>query len=113
MEKPFLMWVKSVVHSSPLPQDKSMVTRGGIRRALGDITGQQSNVVKVGCLLQACTYFLPHLECLVFSCLQVVVQGQGKARVTRQASRRLVTLPKAMEEEPMEVEAVGRQAADR
>ena len=27
-----------------------MVTRGGIRRALGDITGQQSNVVKVGCL---------------------------------------------------------------
>ena len=45
--------------------------------------------------------------------MQVVVQGQGKARVTRQASRRLVTLPKAMEEEPMEVEAVARQAADR
>jgi len=72
-----------------MTKDKTMVTRGGIRRALGDITGQQSNVVKV------------------------VVQGQGKARVTRQASRRLVTLPKAMEEEPMEVEAVARQAADR
>ena len=50
------------------------------------------------------------------------MQGQAKARVTRQASRRLLALPKAMEEEelpkaleeePMEVEAVARQAADR
>ena len=33
----------------PLPQDKTMVTRGGSRRALGDITRQQSNIVKVNC----------------------------------------------------------------
>ena len=44
---------------------------------------------------------------------QVVGQAQGKARVTRQASRRLVSLPKAAEEEPMEVEAEARPVNDR
>ena len=50
------------------------------------------------------------------------MQGQAKARVTRQASRRLLALPKAMEEEelpkaleeePMEVEELARPATDR
>ena len=51
-----------------------------------------------------------------------LLQGQAKARVTRQASRRLLALPKAMEEEelpkaleeePMEVEELARPATDR
>ena len=51
-----------------------------------------------------------------------LLQGQAKARVTRQASRRLLALhkameeeelPKALEEEPMEVEELARPATDR